>query len=339
MDNHTKNKITIKISGRERSYVENMTKKDTEKASDEVAATTESEVTDEFHWVLPNVEAEENKHTKIISIEDFRTNQTTQKKKKPQKKRVSISLSKQAILAIILAIIIGIGFGMLILNAVSKEMTIEDPKIEPVESDSLEDSQTNEKTQQKGSVPVYFQSLPLYIVQAGVFSTLDKAKEFASHISADGIPIAFIKKEQFFLFIGVGLNEEIVKEMGSYYQNLGIETYSKQYVLEAKTITVKNKNLAEQLHSVKQLFEQLLIATSEALNGKAITDKQFKDIEAIYKTINFSTLNEDTHVKKYTAEIANAYQSFTEYYNNHNILQLYKSQQALLHAIEMYEIL
>lgn len=337
-----KNKISIKINGRERTFAEKPTKEEPDHASHEIAATTETNSNDEFHWVLPQAEnGEEKRDSKIVSIEDLRSLKTDQTEKKHGSfvpKNLSNSISKQLILVILLAIIIGIGFGMFILNIVSKDITHQESGTGPV-TGILENPQPNKMPNVKGGVPFQFQGFELYVVQAGAFSTLDKAKAFAESILPNGIPAAYMKKDQYFLLIGAGLNEEIVKSVGNYYKNLGIETYSKPYSLEGKTITVTNKAMSEQLPAVKVLLEQLLTATTAVLSGASISDNKWSDLEATYKTINFSIFQDDDHVKTYTNEIDAAYQSFTSYHKNQNIVQLYQSQQALLNAIRAYEVL
>ncbi|WP_010678292.1 hypothetical protein [Bacillus timonensis] len=149
MDKH--NRISIKINGKEpkvKSEGKETTKfVETEKPligieNDEVAAAQEEEE-DDFSWVLPD-ESLKNKPLKekeipIIPIEDLRQTKGPSKIPKLSKKNSGIQLFsvKQFVGSLVLAIVLGVGFGFMILKVV------EDVNAGPAESENP--SQITEK--------------------------------------------------------------------------------------------------------------------------------------------------------------------------------------------------
>lgn len=340
--NDREQKISVKINGEEQSFSEKSTKSNIALTKlnhivyqNEAASTKEVDNNDEFQWVLPkdNVSNESTYNS---------VNKTTKSKKKQLSnfKNSGASLNLQFFLVIFIAIMIGLGFGLFILHFVSKDVAVQGNISELNSADSLKDADETKKSTQQQLETVSHQLMPLtlYVIQAGAFSNLDAATQFAESIKGSSVPIAYFNKEKVYIFIGVGTNEEVINTIGSQYQLLDIEIYKKLYMVEGKTISIENKSASENLERASELFEKLITVSSEEAAGKPIQKDVWEEIEANYKMTNFSLFENHNEMKKFTDYVNQAYQYYVKYRTNHSETQLYQTQQALLQALATYEL-
>lgn len=353
MEKNSDNRISIKINGEEHHFRDKRKHLNTaiEDGLKEVAVSNDISENDEFQWVLPTEETTKMQHHNMKSIEEF----VNLKQKKKKGKGMSFLykqnqiLHKGILLSIFLAILIGLGFGVFILKFISNE-TAYQQNITPPSSELTSTSpNTKEDTSTPGALDdnqevaekatYQFQPFTVYVVQAGVFSsTIEVAKQSqeAKRIEDMSFPLAFIEKDKIYLLIGIGLSLDEMKSLGSYYSDSGIETYSKSFEIDGKTIEVKNQAVANNLDLTRKVYEQLLAMTSNAIAEKQVSTEQLNELHENFKKIQFEILAEDSHLKHYSSNVNQAYQAFEGYQKNHNRGQLFQAQQALLNVLKEY---
>lgn len=108
-------------------------------------------------------------------------------------------------------------------------------------------------------------SLQGFVVQAGVFSTEEKANEWKMKLTASAVSsIIWQRDGQYFLFVGSGTTESDAEQIASDLQGRDIETYVKPWTVLAEKTTLKGAEaeIANEMsaytkdHSLNQLSEE-----------------------------------------------------------------------------------
>jgi stage II sporulation protein B len=291
--------ITIKINGNERDYNETSKMDEMEpnlvneivepqpetqphpKAStrvdsfSEVAASQEA-IDESFDWILPEVQDDDEIDEYIIA-------------KKPQvnKKKSSIGSLKKTLqkqnkgpvkslfVSILLAILIGTSFGFIVLKLVisDSQMKVETPLATVPEETAKGNEQSAGETQQLALEPI-----DTYIIQGGVFSSVDSAKVEEQKVKEMGIPTQIIESNgQAILVLGVADSIENAKSIATGYKDKGIDVFAKPYSLPGKEVEELTAVEANLLKESKDFYNALasLMASgmfSEQLDKAAITE-------------------------------------------------------------------
>jgi stage II sporulation protein B len=261
LDEPTSRKIVIKFNGKnqEISHADQKESLDSDlkvssweekvKMEKEVAATSEkkSEEDEDFPWVLP----EDPKV--VIPRKD-------EKMKKIKKLTTSYSFSasspslKKNILTIILAIIVGIGFGTFALHLLSKDTAKSNHIV-------LEESENEKTIENNQAVNIEESSLtiPIYIIQVGKYSNRSGAEAVASEIKKKGYPSVIIEADgAFFVFSGLAHTKEQIKALKHIFLQENIETYDKEI-----SIKLSAKNADE----TKRMIEKLIAYSASMMTG------------------------------------------------------------------------
>lgn len=330
------NKISIKINGQEKEYKEQG--KEIKKHSQAVSQTPPQE---EFSWVLP-----EDEPSKIVSIEDLRHVKSKKKssiaKKSTLLKRKnsdSTGVVKKVVLIMSVAILVGTGLGMFSLKLMTGEDSILAPKkAEPVavtNSGLLEEpGETGELAEVKktSSLP----ALSLYAVQAGVFSTKQGGEDAIRNIRAKGYAAAVVPNEKSYaLFIGIGLDEKVTKEIGEHYKKQGESTYVKPYDLAS--IQMDGWSKAEQavMAKAQKSFSTLLSLSSETAANPSASLSGLKGIKEELVQLK-SNEKLDKNIGKFLSYLLMAEASLSKYEKDEKEEARWQAQQFLLEAVSVY---
>ncbi|WP_243291158.1 hypothetical protein [Bacillus sp. FJAT-47783] len=280
MDEQTSRKIVIKFNGANQDYEENLQqKKETEerepklnvsswdekrKVEKEMAAAKEEKEKDEddFPWVLPE-------DPKVV-VNDA--------KKSKQKKRnhpyvasssplTSIS-PKKYIVPILLAIIVGIGFGTFANQLLSKEQATPASSVVEESQPASENKQNPPVSGEKGTL-----SLPLFVIQEGLYSKESGADTVVSNLSERGLAASKFKADEgFYVFIGIAMTAEEGKKLKQLMSDKGIEPIDKQISVE---MTASDPEETKQvMETMIQMSSKLLISPSEANEEQIQTLKE-----------------------------------------------------------------
>ncbi|MCH1626579.1 SPOR domain-containing protein [Ferdinandcohnia quinoae] len=343
MDKH-QNKISIKINGKERTVPErNNEHFQLHQADEEIAAAREEE--ENFTWVLPDESIQNEKMQKderpIIPIEDLRDAISSNRKgiRPTRIKGNQIFTLKQIVMTTILAVFIGVGFGIMIL------MVVKDTNQKPVNTTTSsvsanEKSKPEDKSDAKAGKTSAFQLEPLSIgvIQGGRFSTADAADVIVNELKAAGYAAIEIEQDGFFyVLIGAGLVKEDLAGLKSKYTDPDTGYFAKEFVINGgsyKTVPVADSNLIS--HSI-EVFQELLSISSQAFNTGAISEEQSKQLEGLdgkLKSIKLEGVNEK--LSNFVNSLSNSQEYLHTYKKSDNDKALWQSQQSLLDAYKNY---
>ncbi|MBA2871614.1 stage II sporulation protein B [Anoxybacillus calidus] len=323
------NKISIKINGSERSFTAKETvipKPVTEPVKNEICAAKE----EEKELLFENVKSKEENERHMIDFTGLRKLAARPIKKKSFNSTVSKHI-KSAFVSIFTAVAIGTSFGFVVLNFLSEDRANGTPKEEGVSSSSaLLSSHTETKELAANSAQQL--SFSVYVVQAGVFSTLESAKEYRKKLNDAGIPAVVVGESPTYLFIGIGLEKEALYPVSELYKQKGQETYIKPLTLA----TADNSKAQKMLAASQSFYEKLISASAQLLGGNSLTSEIRGDLQNEYKQFQTIQVPSDKNAVEYKKHLESAYALLTSYQQTKDAQSLLKIQQKLLEALTFY---
>ncbi|MDF1506877.1 hypothetical protein PZE06_01640 [Robertmurraya sp. DFI.2.37] len=298
-------------------------------ASQELSAAEQVKEEDDFDWILPDVEEQEQlQEYKIMSQSKGKGGG---KKGNPIRNK---GIVPSILLIVFLAVLSGTTLGVLMLN-----MVISDSMTEAV-SGPVEETPPEEKANPTGTAVVELPALTSYLVQGGVFSTADAANVEAATMTKKGLPAKVIEiDQQFFLFVGVADNLENAKSLGSHLQESGIDTFSKEIAIGGGSLSQLQASERSLLEAAPNLYKLLLeICTTAHLSNSMATEQknalaaqinQWKELENI----------QNEQLQQLKGELEGAANLLSSYSENHEQETLGDVQQHLLNFLSAYQAL
>ncbi|MDQ0232822.1 SPOR domain-containing protein [Metabacillus malikii] len=340
MDKQTTNSIKVKINGKDRPTQEktahehiSISSWDEKLEARKEIASAKQPNDDEFPWILPdeNTVFEEdpkvvipNKKKKTFSNQSVTPFHYPVKSKKgttggyPLRKIVSI---------FVLAISLGVVFGFVALNFLSnKDMpnaepvngTIQDGDVAPVATDKEDEKKADTE---KANVPATTNvTLSLYVVQGGIFSTVEAADKVTSNISNNGFAATAIETDgKFTVYAGVGQQKSETTALADIYkqQNLSeIEFWGGKNI----TLQIATTSGGEKWVNAIQTLASL---SAQAANNATVGEEKLSTLETEINKIEAKSDDEKkamTLLKEAVKEVKNK--------------QGWKAQQQLLEVIK-----
>lgn len=302
-----------------------------EKATEqETAAAQEAQEEDEFEWILPEIEDEDE-------LKEY-TIMTQSKKKKgkgykgsslkgPRKKGVLPSI----ILTIFLAVLLGGSLGVLMLK-----MVISDSANEPSTGPITEETPSKE-TNETGQASLELPSITAYVIQAGVFSTPENADGEAQSMATKGVPTKVIGIDNnSYIYVGLADNIENAKSLGTQIQGKGVETFAKEVAFGGATLSElqdSEKNILEQAPS---LFQSLSEIITTASLSNSLPSERLDSLNGELEKWNGIKAAENEQVKQIKAELDGAAENIKSYGEKNDATLLINAQQHLLNFIGVY---
>lgn len=236
-------KISINVNKKEKSY------------TTIINGGSETEDSNEFQWVIPSINEQENK---VISIQTYK--QERRKRhipaiflapKKSNKERVY----SKTVISVIAAIIIGVVFGFSFLKM--------------MQGSSIWESKPHLGAQAnvQGAYTVTMPERTFHLLQFGVFKEEARAKYALKGKS----PFCFsiiATKEGYRVYIGVFQNEKGQADWGKTANELGYEYYNKEQVYKKKVRYVSTMEQKKVIEQFDRLFAGLLKVTSGSITTK-----------------------------------------------------------------------
>lgn len=329
-----KRTITIKINGKESPFVEKNQKdqkesKQIEKkkildqsqlsGNDELEAAAAREhihESDQFEWILPET-------SKIQEIDENHQEVMTNKKKKAKnivkigkgfnlRKQQRVSIIFTMVLVIFFAVLLGTIFGLMLLKIVPANQIIEETTTPIVEEKENKETNPADKNE---SVGLTLEPLSFSVVQEGIYSSQEAAEQSKAEAIKKGVPAEiFSANGKFALFVGVADNIETARSIGSNLKDL--ETYSKDFSVDEKTINNLNKEEKKLLELSTSLYKTLIAGSTSINNSNSIP----KEVLEQYQTqaSNFANIDKTK-------------------LQNKVIVQIYSQLEAALVQFKIYE--
>lgn len=114
--------------------------------------------------------------------------------------------------------------------------------------------------------PVFSSGENIYFIQQGVYSNLESVKE---NLKSFNNYIYTIINSKYYVFIGITKNEENLQKMQEFYQQLGYNTYVKEFKVSNETFLKSLSNYDNVLlntdnkDTIKTLIDQVLTKYKE----------------------------------------------------------------------------
>ncbi|MBU8879560.1 hypothetical protein BGM26_11240 [Bacillus sp. FJAT-29790] len=350
--------ITIKINGKHRSYQEikeldkSQGKQEAERESIqetnvpnreidsfpsiETAAAQEALEDESFDWILPEETMESDAKEDTIAKQPKRTNKNPFGTiSKNLKKNNQNSFLSSVLIAVFFAVLLGTSFGLIMLKLVitEKEIATEQPVI------TVENPGDKQST---GSEKLMLQPLTAFVVQGGVFSTSEAAKQFQDETIPKGSSAQIIEMNgQAFLYLSVADSIEHAKEVGTQFKSKGIDVFAKPITFEEKSLNGLLPEEKKLLEAAPTIYETLAAGAAEATIGNSISDTIAASVEkqsAMLSGIESKLLKNDGIITL-KGELDNAIQQLKAYKQSPSQATLTKYQNHLLGFLAAYHSL
>jgi stage II sporulation protein B len=346
--------ILIKINGEQRPFLEEPAKQEPIRTEENDAQTQFIFENEEQHAIIETAATQETEESFdwILPLQDSTQNEKALKKINPTlkhpkgiripalsnvEKKNAFSL-KSIALSILLAVILGTGFGF----AMLKLVVINGSKPAPVTNKAQPAANNHTAvTNNQRSVTAAFEPLTAYMVQGGVFSKQDTAKNIAHGANKEGVPSAIMEwNNQYYIFLGVADSLESARSLGSkLLQVNGINgVFAKAITIPQKklsNLSTDEKNLIE---TASGLFPLSANITANSLTGGTISSNEWKSFITLETKLTKIDRNgiKNKKISHLDQEITGAVKQINDYRQKKDLALIEKAQQYLLTFLTDY---
>ncbi|WP_144526603.1 hypothetical protein [Peribacillus simplex] len=306
--------VTIKINGEEKVFPD-------KKIESQEAASKEQEQgqehTDEsFEWILP----EDSNENKIVLVP------SPPKKKMPKFIGFGTSSLKSSdnrpIKTFMIAVICAVFFGSILGLIAVKTITKEKAEVSSVETPIPTEATVEDK---KAAVTEPGNQLKTFLVQGGVFSSEDAARQIQKNIIEKQVPAEIFKLEDsYYLFLGTAESLAASKELALFLKSYDVDVYWKEINFEAAGTSQEDEKT---LDKMKAIYASLAETSATKLRGKGgmvneeTLKKNMDELKTVKLSPEFSKMNDD---------LTAAAKSIDEYGTSKNEEKLFQAQESLL---------
>ncbi|MEH7545008.1 MULTISPECIES: hypothetical protein [Bacillaceae] len=303
----------------------------------ETAATQES-VDESFDWIIPESSDQDieeftiagDKKTKKPSLPKISSFSTNPKKKKD---RNIVTIVTSAAFAILIGTTIGFVMLKLVITGPSDKVGTQTIPTVAEENGNT----TVDNTGEKSSDAITLDQMTTYVIQGGVFSSKDGAKETSTEVTSKGVPSQLVEMSgKQYLFLGVADSIETAKSLGNQYKADGVEdVFAKPLLLDEKQVSGLNDKEKSFLKNVPTIYETLSLATSTALLNNELSKESTKAITGLEEQLKTSGLK-NAKVTKIKTELTTAADKLDTYQKSKSKKSLSQAQQHLLNFLSAY---
>lgn len=340
------NTITIKVNGEYKNFNDEARNQDistskstvsTVKNGDPVVyeenvlletAAAQEPVDESFDWVIPESSEDD--------IQEYTNVQKPTSKKSSSKKLASISNNSKwknsralgpFLFSGIFAIIIGTAFGFMMLKVMSPpaKKAGSQPRV-------TENSGTNQAKTPAATTAI--KSLTTYVVQGGIYSSKDSAKDAVNQSTAIGVPAQSIEIDgKQFVFLGIADSQDSAKSLGSLVKTKGLnDAYAKPLVVGEKKVSDLNDTEKSFLKAVPQIYQSLVKMTSSGILTNTTSEASTKEMDQQLLTNGIKV----EKIKRLQAELTAAKEKVKAFQKSKDSKSLSDAQQHLLNFLSVY---
>jgi stage II sporulation protein B len=326
---HKQEDAGIKVNPLDKDEVESWVfPNDRDEAIYETAASQE-QVEESFDWILPDPVEEE-----VVNEYKIAPKQA----KKQQKKGLGISVwntkSKRnnrlyttIFITVFFAVLLGTAFGVTILKFVTAESETAAPVTAPAKNPPSADKPA------AGSESVKLAAIPAFVIQNGIFTTVEAAKERVNLLAGQGVTgEIFPGNGKFAVFLGMAGSIEKAKQEAERLKSKGVEVFAKPIEISGGTAADLT---AEESGFLQQAPEVYKILTSGAEPG-AEAIKKVEEYQATLSKIADKSIK-DKNVLKAKASIERASGAYVGYQKSKDANQLAEMEAGLLSFLAAYQ--
>jgi stage II sporulation protein B len=300
---------------------------DNDAALKETAAAKE-QAEETFDWILPDpVEEEIIKEYKVAP----------KQAKKPKKKGIGISvwntkikksnrLYTTIIMNVLFAVLLGTAFGVTFLKFLPSEPDTAAPATaQPKAGQTAENPAVGKESLELTSIPVF-------IVQNGIFTTEKGAKERVNLLAGQGVTgELFPVNGQFAVYLGTAGSIEAAKQQAEALKGKGIEVFAKPFEIAGGTAAGLTAAESEFLEQAPEIYSILM-------SGSAAAPEEVQKAEkynAMISKIEDKSVKDQT-VLKAKASMERASAAFISYQKSKDANQLAEMEKSLLAFLSAY---
>lgn len=300
---------------------------DNEAALNESAAAQEK-TEESFDWILPDpIEQETVKEYKIAP-----------KQAKKQKKSIDISvwnkkgkrnnrLFTTIFATVFFAVLLGTAFGVTFLKFVAPDTET----VAPVATPATAAPDTGKS--EGGNEAIELKSIPVFIVQNGVFTTEDAAKERINLLDGQGVKSELFPVEgKFAVYLATAGGIEDAKQQAQSLEAKGVEVFAKPFEIPGGKATGLAADEAKFLQQAPEIYS-ILMSGSQASPESV---KKAEEYQALLGKMADKNVK-DPKVLKAKASMENATSSFMNYQKNKDANQLAEMEKNLLSFLSAYQ--
>ncbi|KIY22375.1 SPOR domain-containing protein [Mesobacillus subterraneus] len=291
-------------------------------------AAAQEKTEDDFDWILPDSGEQQ-------SVKEYKFIPKQQKKKKSlgisvwnTKTKRSNWFSKTIIVAVLLAVLIGTAFGVTFLKFVASEQgTTASPAANPPQAGS------QAKDQASGGQELELKPIPVFIVQNGIFTTEDRAKERVKLLADQGIAAEqFSVNGQFAVYLRTAGSIEEAKQQADELKLQGLEVFAKPFEISGGKVSGVSAEEAAFLQQSSEIYPILMSGSQVSPDER----KKVEDFNALHGTIANRSI-EDRNIQKAIASMEKASGSFIGYQTTKDANQLAEMEKSLLSFLAAYQ--
>ncbi|UII55042.1 SPOR domain-containing protein [Cytobacillus spongiae] len=279
--------ITIKINGKDRTFEDKQfhpqgqqaeSDSDTKSVSFHETAASQEAVEDEsFDWILPELDDDVQ-----VEVKEYKLGNSEKKTKKKGISQLQSALNRKndkgflpsIFLAFVFAVLLGTSFGFIMLKLVITDGGIVGGTPTPTASSGSDESLT------PGTAEATLQPIVSFVIQGGVYSDIEAAKEIQASINEKGIPSQIIEiDDQAYLFLGVADSLEDAKAIGTQLKSKGVDTYAKELSFGGASVASLEENEKLLLEQSRPLYQLLAAGVGTITLSNEIPKQLLDSIE------------------------------------------------------------
>ncbi|CAM3940848.1 SPOR domain-containing protein [Mesobacillus thioparans] len=324
-ENENSGKFAINDSRDERGKVYPM---DNESARNETAAAQEK-AEDDFDWILPDpIEQESVKEYKIAPQQSKKTKKGLGISVWNTKTKRSNRFYTTIFVTVFLAVLLGTAFGVTFLKFVASEQeTVASPAVSTPKTGTPADKPAS------GGEDLELKSIPVFIVQNGIFTTEDSAKERVKLLADKGVTAElFPVNGQFAVYLGAAGSIEAAKQQAEALKAKGVEVFAKPFEIPGGKAAGLNENEAKFLKQAPEIYSILMRGSQTS----AEEVKKTEDFNALLGKITDKDVK-DPNILKAKASLEKASASFASYQKSKDANLLDEMEKSLLSFLSAYQ--
>ncbi|WP_077621357.1 SPOR domain-containing protein [Sediminibacillus massiliensis] len=184
----------------------------------------------------------------------------------PPKKRKLSPLFKVFLFAAGSALLIGVTLGFIMLRLFAGIDSADKTADNSLSGTATASDLASDASNQEFMIP----ALSAFVIQGGVFSTLEKAEEYQQLFASSDFPSIVWKRDgQFYLFAGAAATEQAAKEEASALTAAGIDVYVKKWETDESAMTADN-NEEQWLRDFAELWNESVVSQSTVTGSQWI---------------------------------------------------------------------
>lgn len=227
------------------------------------------------------------------------------------------------------ALVVGLAIGLTMLMIFNEQ----NPKSNDTWTSNNESAQSGKESSE--AVSKNDLNLSVYVIQAGLFGSTDKAEQIASELRNHGPAAVMPVTGGTAIFVGVAQTDAGATQLLAHFKGLGMTVFKKKIPIKASQTILKKQAQSDAALDNKKLIQELLSLMEQSKNGtRAANANSLKTVDKLYQ--NAAKSAENTKAKSLLNHARMARQAIGKVSNENYSAQFLALQQELLNTLADY---